>query len=36
MRRMAVERTTAMVVVGDSTDAEEGIGEQVLAFRISS
>ena len=34
MRRVAVERTTTMVVVGTTRDAEQGTGEQVLAFRI--
>ena len=34
MRRVAVERTTTMVVVGTTRDVEQGTGEQVLAFRI--
>ena len=29
-----MERTTTMVVVGTTRDAEQGTGEQVLAFRI--
>ena len=34
MRRVAVERTTTMVVVGTTREVEQGTGEQVLAFRI--
>ena len=34
MRRVAVVRTTTMVVVGTTRDVEQGTGEQVLAFQI--